>query len=49
MNAIKIAKRLFLSDHHRFQIPEIVTFLFLLIIFILAYGVASQALIDPYR
>ena len=32
-----------------FQIPEIVTFMFLLFIFILAYGVASQALVDPYR
>lgn len=31
------------------QIPEIVTFMFLLVIFILGYGVASQAMIDPYR
>ena len=34
---------------HELQIPEIITFMFLLIIFILAYGVASHALIDPYR
>ena len=34
---------------HVLQIPEIITFMFLLIIFILAYGVASHALIDPYR
>ena len=33
---------------HR-MIPEIVTFVFLLVIFIFAYGVASQALIEPYR
>ena len=32
-----------------FQIPEIVTFMLLLIVFILAYGVAIQAIIDPYR
>ena len=32
-----------------FQIPEIVTFMLLLIVFILAYGVSSQAIIDPYR
>ncbi len=25
------------------------TFVFLLVVFILAYGVASQAIIDPYR
>ena len=40
------------SNFHRdyfLQIPEIVTFMFLLMIFILAYGVASHALIDPYR
>lgn len=33
----------------KLQIPEIVTFMFLLFIFILGYGVASQAMIDPYR
>ena len=32
-----------------FQIPEIITFMLLLIVFILAYGVAIQAIIDPYR
>ena len=35
--------------HNSFQIPEIVTFMLLLIVFILAYGVSSQAIIDPYR
>ena len=33
----------------KFQLPEILTFLALLIVFILGYGIASQALIDPYR
>ena len=32
-----------------FQIPEIFSFMMLLIVFILAYGVAIQAIIDPYR
>ena len=32
-----------------FQIPEIITFLMLLIVFIAAYGVGSQAIINPYR
>merc|ERR1719362_337708 len=31
------------------MIPEIITFMLLLIVFILAYGVAIQAIIDPYR
>ena len=32
-----------------FQIPEIVTFIALLAVYIVAYGVANQAIIDPYR
>ena len=32
-----------------FQIPEIVTFVVLLAVYIAAYGVALQAIIDPYR
>jgi hypothetical protein len=32
-----------------FQIPEIVTFVALLAVYIIAYGVANQAIIDPYR
>lgn len=31
------------------MLPEILTFVFLLAIFMLAYGVASQSLINPYR
>ena len=34
---------------HIFQIPEIITFVALLAIFIIAYGVANQAIKDPYR
>ena len=32
-----------------FQLPEIITFLYFLVVFILGYGIASQALINPYR
>jgi transient receptor potential cation channel subfamily M protein 2 len=32
-----------------FQIQEIIIFMVLLVVFIVGYGVASQALIDPYR
>ena len=32
-----------------FQVPEIFTFLLLLSVFMFAYGVGSQAVIDPYR
>jgi len=39
-----------LRFHNAFpQIPEIITFAVLLMIFIMAYGVASQAIISPYR
>ena len=31
------------------MIPEIIIFLMLLLIFILGYGVASQALLNPYN
>ena len=31
------------------QIPEIIIFVALLAIFIIAYGVANQAIINPYR
>ena len=31
------------------MIPQIITFMFLLIVFIFAYGIGSQAMIDPYR
>ena len=48
-NLANIIDKFYIYFSNLIQIPEIIIFVALLVIFIIAYGVANQAIIDPYR